>query len=344
MIQLKANGKIFEGWLTASVTRSLAAVSGAFEIGYTDRWSGQGEKWQLKAGDLCELSYKGKPIICGYIDSVSSQYGSSERSLSVQGRDKTGDLVDSCNISEAKEFKGKSLKQLAELLAAPFGIAVHGKSAAAQASLPQISVQHNETVWESIDRYVKFQGVLAYPDAKGGLVLADVGSVVAATLREGENILSCSVEHNESEKFATYVVVGNTRNADEPHKTARGEVSDSSVKRPRLKSIVSHKAITEAEAKERAKWEMAQRVAQSLRVTVECVDWLNPSSQQIWEINTLVTIKAPACGLEGDFLIEETRFSCNENGLKTSLKLVLKDAYTQKTERDKQSVGEIGEV
>ncbi|WP_338635778.1 hypothetical protein [Spirobacillus cienkowskii] len=68
-------------------------------------------------------------------------------------------------------------------------------------------------------------------------------------------------------------------------------MSDSSVKRPGLKSVVSHKAI-----------------------------------------------------LEGDFLIEETRFSCNENGLKTSLKLVLKDAYTQKTERDKQSVGEIGEV
>jgi len=48
--------------------------------------------------------------------------------------------------------------------------------------------------------------------------------------------------------------------------------------------------------------------------------------------------------LEGDFLIEETRFSCGENGLKTSLKLELKDAYTQKNERDKQSVGEIGEV
>ncbi|APJ03941.1 phage baseplate assembly protein [Silvanigrella aquatica] len=343
MIQLKANGKIFEGWLTAHVTRSLAAISGSFEISYTDRWSGQGEKWQLKAGDECELSYKGQPIIKGYIDAISTSYTGTSRSLSVRGRDKTGDLVDSSNLSDAKEFKGKSLKDMASTLASPFGVSVAARCSGASAPIEKVSIQQNETVWETIDRLAKYQGVLAYPDAKGGLILNEVSSEVSESLVEGENILSCSVEQNETEKFNTYMVIASTSDPDEKHKTAIAKVTDSSVKRPRLKTLLTHKAITKDEALERAKWEMAQKISKSLNINISCSDWIH-SRKKIWEINSIVSVKAPACGVNGLFLIEETKFVCDENGLKTELKLVLKEAYKPKPDRSKETLGEFGGV
>jgi prophage tail gpP-like protein len=343
MIELKTNNKIFGGWLSASVTRSLNAVSGSFEISYIDQWEGQSDPWQIKAGDLCSLSFDDNLLITGFVDEISASYSSDSRTLSISGRDRTGDLVDSASLIQSKNFRGVSLASMANTLAAPFGVSVTSRSKAANTSIKNVSAQATETVWESISKLAKYQGVLAYPDSNGGIVFADVGTEVIASLVQGENILSCSVTQNESEKFQTYKIYITEGNEDIKHKIVVAEVKDNSVKRPRVKMISTKKNITMSEAVERIKWEMASKIAKAFTLNITVTSWLT-SKNKLWEINKLVSVKSPKCGIDGNFLIEETKFVFDEDGYKTELKLVVKDAYKPQTSRSGSDVGKLGEV
>ncbi len=343
MIELKTNSKIFGGWLSASVTRSLNAVSGSFEISYIDKWEGQNDPWQIKAGDLCSLSFDNKLLITGFVDEISASYSSDSRTLTISGRDKTGDLVDSASLIPSKNFRGVSLASMANTLAEPFGVSVSSRSAAANASIKNVSAQATETVWESISKLAKYQGVLAYPDSEGGIIFADVGSEVIASLVQGENILACSVTQNEAEKFQTYKIYITAGDEDTKHKIEVAEVKDNSVKRPRVKMISTKKNITMAEAVERIKWEMASKIAKAFSLNISVTSWLTPKNK-LWEINNLVDVLSPKCGIDGTFLIEETKFIFDENGYKTELKLVIKDAYKPQTNRKGSEVGDMGEV
>jgi prophage tail gpP-like protein len=343
MIELKTNNKKFGGWLSATVTRSLNAVSGSFEISYLDQWEGQDEPWQIKAGDLCSLSFNDKLLITGFVDEISASYSSELRTLSITGRDKTGDLVDSASVIPSKSFRGVSLVAMANTLANPFGVSVSSLSGAANASIKNVSVQASETVWDSISKLAKYQGVLAYPDSSGGIVFADVGSEVIGSLVQGENIFACSVSQNESEKFQTYKIYVTEGDEDTKHKKVVAEVKDNSVKRPRVKMISTNKSATKAEAIERAKWEMASKIAKAFTLNITVTSWFSPKNT-LWEINKLVTVKSPKCGIDGTFLIEETKFSFSEDGYKTELKLVIKDAYKPQENRSGSQVGEMGGV
>jgi prophage tail gpP-like protein len=340
MIKLKVNNYIFENWLSVKVTRSLAAISGKFEISYTSNIDDPINPTDyLSNGDQCTLLYKDKPLITGYIDEISNSLDNSSVNFNITGRDKTGDLVDSANIENNRSFKNISLKSMAEILASPFGIRISDKSNKSSSIINNISLQQNETIWESISKLAKYQGVLAYPDHDGGIIFSDVASSVVTSLKQGENISSINFTQKDSEKFQIYRVYVNVGSPTNKHKKEIAEVIDNSVKRPRVKQVPITKLITLNEAKERAKWEMAKQIAKAFTLSIDIPSW-EFEEGKIWEINTLVSVDYPVFKLKGDFLIEETNFSFDENGFKTELKLVIRDAYNPTEVRNSLKIGE----
>ena len=333
-VSLKTNGKIFSGWLTAEIERSLKAVSGHFAINYTDKWSGQNTSWQLNAGDECVLELDGETAITGIIDSKEADLAGDARHLSVTGRDKTGNLVDSGTLLQQKTFKGASLKSMAERLAKPFGVSVSGNSDAANASINTITYQYNETIWEMINRLAQYQGVLAYPDAQGGIIFSDVCETVGDTLDEKKNILEINAQTDASEKFQKYIVVSHSGATDRKISTVRAEATDNSVSSPRCKIIIISKNTDKNGAQARANWEMAMHTAKSFHANVTLAGWKN-SSGSLWQINTQVNLDVPSCGIKGNFLIETTKFMLEQDrGMITQLTLVLPDAYKPQPDRN----------
>ncbi len=344
MIKLKANNKIFETWLTAKVTRSLNAVSGCFEISFVTNFDTDLKSIALKPGDECELCYDDQILITGFIDQIDNSCSADSFKFQVKGRDRTGDLVDSANIYNARVFKSVSLNSMAETLAKPFNVSVSSLSSRGTEQIKNVSVQQNETVWETISRVAKYQGVLAYPDKKGGIIFADVSTDIIATLKQGDEILELSYTQNDSQKFQTYRIYITQGDAETKHKRTVANATDNSVKRPRLKQIATNKSITLQEAKERAKWEMAKQIAKSFNLNISLCSWTITNTTNLWEINKLVTVDFPKFGINGTFLIEETSFDFSENGYKTDLKLVLKDAYNPVEDRKGAEIGDAGEV
>lgn len=334
-VSLKTNNKIFSGWLTAEITRSLKAVSGHFAINYTDKWSGQKQSWQLKAGDFCSVELDGKTVITGMIDTVESDLAGESRNLSVTGRDKTGNLVDSGTLLQQKSFKGQSLKQMATTLASPFGISVSSNSDAANASIKNITYQYNETIWEMINRVAMYQGVLAYPDSNGGIIFSDVASDFSTVdcLFEEKNILEINAQTDSSQKFQKYIVVSHQGSPDSRVTTVRAQATDNSVSLPRAKIVITSKKTDNNGAQARANWEMSMHTAKSFHANITVLGWKN-SKGKLWAINTMIFVDAPSCGISGNFLIEETKFMLEENrGMLTQLTIVLRDAYKPQPDR-----------
>lgn len=335
-VVLKTNGKIFQGFLTAEIERSLKAVSGHFAINYTDRWAGQNKSWQLHAGDECFVELDDETVITGNIDTVEVDLAGDSRHLSVTGRDKTGNLVDSGTLLQQKSFKGVSLKNMAEKLAIPFGVSVSSSSDAANALINTVTFQYNESIWETINRLAQYQGVLAYPDAQGGIVFADICETIGDTLDEKKNILEINAQTDASEKFQKYIVVSHSGAPDRKISTVRAEAIDNSVTSPRSKIIIISKNTDKNGAQARANWEMAMHTAKSFHANVTLVGWKN-SACQLWQINTQVYLNAPSCGIQGNFLIESTKFMLEqERGMITQLTLVLPDAYKPQPDRNVQ--------
>lgn len=330
---LKTNGKVFSGWIAAEVTRSLRAVSGHFSITYSDKWGPQSQSWKLQAGDECTLELDGDVLITGFIDTVENDISKDSYSLSVTGRDKTGDLVDSGSLLHQKSFKGVSLKQMAQTLASPFGVSVSSSSKSANDSIDNVTLQYHETVWEIISRLAQYQGVLAYPDAVGGIVFSDVSDKVVSVLDEKSRIIEINTHVDASQKFQKYVVVSHSGTADRKVTTVTAEVMDHSVKSPRSKIIVISKNTEKNGAQARANWEMAMCTAKSFYINLTVLDWRN-ENKELWQINTLVSLNAKNMGIYGMFLIESIRFSFDkENGISTQLTLVLKDSYNPNPDR-----------
>ena len=335
-VALKTNGKIFSGWLTAEIERSLKAVSGHFAINYCEKWDGQNTPWQLNAGDECSVELDGIPVVTGIIDTKESDLSGNSRHLSVTGRDKTGNLVDSSTLLQQKSFKGISLKSMAEKLATPFGVSVSSNSEAANKSINTITFQYHETIWQTINRLANYQGSLVYPDAKGDIIFSDVCETVGDTLDEKKDILEVNCNTDASEKFQKYIVVSHSGTPDRKINTIRAEAIDNSVKTPRCKIIVISKNTDKNGAQARANWEMGMHIAKSFHANVTLLGWKN-SSGNLWQINTKVHLNAPSCGVTGDFLIETTKFMFEQDrGMTTQLTLVLADAYKPQPDRNEK--------
>jgi prophage tail gpP-like protein len=333
-VTLKANNHVYSGWITAEVERSLNAVSGHFAINYSDKLSDQKTVWNLKAGEVCELSLDGETVISGSIDSVECDLSGDSRHLSVSGRDRTGNLVDSGTLTKQKSFKGISLKSMAEELASPFNVHVSSNSESANALINTITFQYHETIWETINRLAHYQGVLAYPDANGGIIFSDVSNDVIDTLDETKNISEINAKYDASEKFKKYIAVSHSGSPEQKITTIRAEATDNSVVLPRCKIITISKNTDKNGAQARANWEMGMHIAKSFHANVTLIGWKN-SKEKLWQINTLVHVNAPSCNVVGDFLIESTKFFLEEDrGMITQLTLVLPDAYKPQPDRN----------
>lgn len=332
-LRLRVNGREFGGWKSARVTRTIEALCGSFELGLTDRWSGQAEPWPIREEDECELLLDGEVVISGYVDARRVSLGPEERTLSVSGRDRAADLVDcSAVLGTTWEFLGANVLTLAGALAKPFGIAVTMQAGVVPKPVAKLSVDPGDTAFEALERACRAAGVLPVSDGRGGVVLTRAGTARAATaLVEGENILGASFDYDSSGRFARYLVTGQRQGTDEDYGEAaamvQGTARDATVRRAaRVLMVRAESGITPELARQRAEWEAKVRAgrAEAGRVTVQ--GW-RQGNGALWPVNALVAMRSPACGVDGELLITEATSRIDSGGTTTELALKRPDAY-----------------
>jgi prophage tail gpP-like protein len=340
------NGKQYAGWKRASITRGIEAIAGSFELEVSDRWIGQDQPWPIAEEDECEVAVGRDVLITGYVDRCRTSYSSDEYTLGIQGRDRTGDLVD-CSADLGKwEFKNIPLLTLAKRVAEPFGIAVSLQLGVIPPAPPaKFSVDPGDTTFDVIDRACRLAGLLPVSDGRGGLVLTRSGSErVSTALIEGENILAAESEFDATNRFRTYRVLGQHKGTDDFSGTAaasvKGSAADENVRRSARVLLVRPEGnVTSEYARKRAEWEAIVRAARADAVTVTVQGWTQGNGD-LWPVNKVVIVRSPRIRVNGEMLISQVTYKVDdESGTTTELTLRRPDAFKPQPTVTKASSG-----
>lgn len=335
-ITVSINGTAYAGWKAASVSRSLDAVCGEFNVSLMDKWNILAEPMRIRPGDACQVLIGGEPVITGYIDAVSPAISAGDHSVAISGRDKTCDLVDCSAMIESYETIGLDLAALARLICASLDDISVKVETDVGPPFERFAVQPGETAFACLDRAAKLRGVLLTTDGEGSLVLSAKGSFADSgdALVYGRNIKSATANFDWRNRFQTYRVNGQMPafddGLDDPRHDEIGEARDVNVMRKRPLILTAEAWSGEEECRTRAENECCCRAGDSERVNVQVVGW-RQSSGELWKPALQVSVTAAPIYLDNDsFVVATVRYSYSDgDGTVAELELRRPDSYLE---------------
>lgn len=331
-VQLLVGDKLYSGWSSVRVTRSIESMCGSFALDVFDRWAYQQTAWPLRVGQECSVLLIDTPVIRGSVDRRSVGLGKGA-AASVSGRDATSLLVDcSCALGRWS-FHNVDLLAFAQKVCAPYGIHVRLEGVqSSQIAVPKkLSIEPGDTAAQAIENACRVAGLLPVADGSGGLVLTRPGTGrCSSALAEGVNLLRGSVEHDITKRHHTVNVLGQRPGSDQASGAgvlSKGSAVDETIDPRRVTYVRAEGAVDSAQAKARAQWEVAVRAAQGETVEVTTQGWAQASGE-LWPINRLVRVQSPTLELDNDLVIVSVTYSLSrDTGATTQLTLRRPDAY-----------------
>ncbi len=354
-LSLKVAGKIYTGWQSIQITRSMEALAGGFSLGLSERFSTERETGrrvldQIPDGAECVVAIDDVPVITGFIDRINRSLSTTGHTVTVTGRDRAADLVDCSAKLGAWSFKNVNFLDLAQKIAEPYGVTVALQSGLTvknegprwveivkgkQATMPnKYSIDPGDTAAEALGNLLRLAGLLAISDGRGGLILTRTGTERVGTLLvEGKNVLEANSSFDSSHRFRTYEVMGSHAGAEDysgPQAAGvKGTATDLNARAGRTLIVRPETGVTPALAKQRAEWEASTRAARAQALTVKVQGWKESELFGVWPVNKLVAVDLPVLGVKGDALIAGVTFVHDQNsGTVTTLDLRNPKSFT----------------
>jgi prophage tail gpP-like protein len=324
---LKVNARRFEGWKTVEVEHGLDAMTGGFAVALTDRWEGQPDRWEIEAGQSCQVLIGDEPVLTGYIDAADYDEDRESHPIQITGRGKAADLLDCSAVHTPGSWSHRRLQQIAAELAAPFGIAVVTRADTGE-PFARFALNQGETVHEALERMGRLRGVLFVENSSGELEIIKPGERRAGfALIEGENLLSIGFRNDASDRYSKYIVKGYAGGQEGPAARPKGEAEDAGVPRYRPLIVVEGEQATAGGAEARARYEATVRAGRARSVRARVQGWRDAEGA-LFQPDRMVRTEAPYIGVRQDLLISAVRFILDERGQRTEFTLVPKEAYT----------------
>lgn len=372
MIILRLNGEAFDNFISISVSNSLQALSGKFTFTASDDNTGT---FPFAAGDkvqvlISEILFAGQSetlvgVANGFIDRISINYTKNSHIVSISGRDRTEDIIDS-QIQNI-ELKGAALQltQVVQAVLDFLGIKdikiLNNAGTIEPFKVGEVVVAaQGETGFSFINRYAEKRQVLVSNDGDGNIVLTRVqnplrnGLILNLANRDpSNNVKSAEVVYDHSQRFHEYEVVsqanpsaecidlsGNDTGkcgvaATKGMMDARGKADiDPGIRTTRKFLMTPSASFSPDIAAKRARWERALRIARSRKYHVTVQGFLS-NDGLIWQAGQLVKVRDQFASINADLIVSEIRYNFTLNqGSTTTLTLVDQDVYKALLEKN----------
>ncbi len=326
------NGAKYGGWKDVEITRSMETLSGRFRLGLTERWPGQNVDRPIRLSDSCAVRIGNDTVITGYVDDIEQSYDATSHTLTITGRDKSGDLVDCSAKHNPGQWKNQSLEAIAQDLTQPFGISVKTEVPTGE-RFKTFAIEQGETVLEVIERLCKLRGLLCIPDGSGNIVITRTDRAKAGVaLITGENILKGSIRLSAKEQYSEITVKGQTEGSDtvkpKVNTTPSAQSRDASVRRHRPLIVLAEGQANGGICQQRADWETAIRKAKGFEVEYAVADWRQGQTGPLWSINQRIRVRDKVFKVDEHLIVSCITFRLDENGRRTELTLSKPEAFT----------------
>ncbi len=352
VLTLTINGRRFEGWTAARVSRGVDRMATDFVLETTQRWTEESQPWRIDVYDPCVIAIDGETLMTGYVDEVAPRLDADTHRIHVVGRSKTQDLIDCRPDVAGGQFAGYSLAAIARTITGLFNIGLFDYSdGLADNTFSTVAIQRSETAFGFLERLGRLSGVLLSDDVNGNLVLTTAGTTRApGAIRMGQNALSMSARLAGRDRFSQYIVKAQTpigggtvggidwsglggtpaptpALAPTVNVNAKAVALDAGVPRFRPRVYVAEGALQGAALQTRANWLAARSFGLGTVAEVVLAGWRQQNGA-LWTPNQIIAVDLPPLGVNQDLLIIQVVFALDQRGRTTELRLAPISAFT----------------
>lgn len=285
---------------SASITYSMDQLAHTFDASI--------EPQMIAAPLPVQFTLDGKSIFTGQIDRVSRATNSSSMSISINGRSKSANLIDSTITMDAEY--GQDLSKLLTAVVSKFGMSVDCQVKTDTVDEFQINA---ESPINSLAQLVKEQGFILI-ERQGQLVIEKPAEKQAdLALQVGKNLSSISIEQNFATRFNKIEVEGAWGEKE------KGTAIDSAINKQRVKVIVADQLQGQKNCQSRADYEKGFAIANSLTVSTS----LPFITQELGlnELNRVIRVVDESQQFNQQMLIKSITLSVSDSEQTTALSL-----------------------
>lgn len=361
MIELEVEGQPYTQFVSASTENRLDALSNVFSF---EAVATKDNPLPFKGGESCRVLVDGTVVLTGSIEVVEVTYSGAEHRVTVQGRGKTADLLDSTldSISDIRAT-GLNLKNIIERviseLGSDIGVVVNTPTDDFNEAEDLAGPEVGENAFSFIEKYARKRQVLLTENGEGDIVITQSNdNLINSPLQNildspTNNILGASVSYDYTGRYNRYkfassqnpvplVLAGETDLTSLVNQGGGVQDPDPALRIGRQLILVAESPYSSSQCEERAKWEANIRKTRS-RVYSVSLDGFQTQQNELWEVNSLVSIVDEFCGINSQMLINSVVFTYdNHQGSLTALALVEKNSYTLDLEEPKVDKTGIG--
>lgn len=341
MITIKVNGVELSGFESSSVTSSMETVSSSFNFSATAQPK---VSYPIKAGDTVTVGIDGTTRVTGFVEKVSVSYSADSHTISLQGRDRLADLIDS-TVGDTKQVVAPiSLSSICRIILDGIGLSdvqvidnVGTLTDFSEGELLSASV--GEKAFSFLEKFARTKQALLTTDGLGNLVIERGSSEKLLTQlinvpgNSLSNILTGSSSVDISQRYNLYkcradqnLSSGLSEESMESASSQEGEAKDDSIRSSRILEFNSEENSADGTCTDRAIWEANVRRARSINASLVVPG--NSANGQLWIPNRLVDVNDEFLNINAQMLIKSVTYSQSLNqGSTTKLDLITPDAY-----------------
>lgn len=344
-IVLETGGRRYDNWTSARVERSLDTISGSFEF---EAIADSVDSFPIPRGQSVRVYVNNVAVMTGFVDRIGVSYSANEHRITIRGRDKTADIVDS-HIDETMEFKApitidEVIKRvLSNLELNDTKVINLVKDLEPFKKEELVSGKIGEKAFEFIDKYACKRQVVLTTDGLGNVVVTRASDKLLNVVLRNEHshpfntIKTAQVEYDDSERYNKYKFVTQANHSAEPDMTdaptkstnRNAEYTDSEIRTSRKYVAVAEGNSKEKAVGDRAKWEANLRKAKSAKYNCLHVGH-SPYSWdgEPYQPNSLVSVKDEFADIDDKLLIVKTIHTLSSSdGSTTELHLLTREAF-----------------
>ncbi|WP_112663492.1 phage baseplate assembly protein [Microvirga flavescens] len=323
IITVVVDGERFTAWKRSEVNASMKEAARSFTLEVAAEAGALATAWKFKAGTALEIYSNDDLLLKGYVDRYEPRLSERQSEVTISGRSKSADLIDSSADHPTGSFRNKTPDEIGNELAASHGVKIRTD---AELEPVDYQVTPGETVFRALEKMTRTQGVTLMGEADGSILITKAGKRTrrhVGGIIDWQNLKNGSANHDWSNRHAKYIVRGQLPDGHGPDSLELEAIArDAGVDRNnRVVIVIQEENTSKSRIKKRAENRRDRATGAALRATIT-VQGFRDEVGKIWTPGHLVWVESPFLNLMQDMLIEDVRFNQDDSGSITTLQLV----------------------